>query len=116
MRRALVAFGAALIVLLAPAGASAHPLGNFTVNRYAGISVAPGEVRVDYVVDMAEIPTVQVMSDVDLNGDGVASGDELQAWAARTAPSIASNLSLSIDGRPVALEVVASAARERPGQ
>ena len=34
--------------------------GNFTVNRYAGIQLAPGQVRVDYVVDMAEIPTVQV--------------------------------------------------------
>ena len=31
-------------------------LGNFTVNRYAGIELTPGEVRIDYVVDLAEIP------------------------------------------------------------
>jgi ABC-type nickel/cobalt efflux system permease component RcnA len=53
---------------------------------------------------------------VDSDGDGVASGVELQTWAARTAPGIAANLSVSVDGRPVALEVVSSAARERPGQ
>ena len=42
-------------------GALAHPLGNFTVNRYSGIHVSPHELRVDYVVDLAEIPTFQEM-------------------------------------------------------
>jgi hypothetical protein len=32
--------------------AIAHPLGNFTVNRYAGIELTPGEVRIEYVLDM----------------------------------------------------------------
>lgn len=116
MRRALLVFGLVALVMLTPAPVSAHPLGNFTVNRYAGIWLAPGEVRVDYVVDLAEIPSVQVMSDVDLNGDGAASAGELSAWAARTAPGIAANLSVWIDGRPIELRVVSSAGRQRPGQ
>src|SRR3990172_3284704 len=115
MRRALVAFGIALVVLLVPVGASAHPLGNFTVNRYAGITLGPDRVRVDYVVDLAEIPTVQVMPEVDLAGDGTATDAEHQAWATRTAPELLANLALTIDGDPVALEVVATSARSRPG-
>ena len=115
MRRALAAFGVALVVLLVPAGASAHPLGNFTVNRYAGITLAPDQVRIDYVVDLAEIPTVQVMPEVDLDGDGTTTDAERQAWATRTAPELLANLALTIGGDPVALEVVASSARSRPG-
>ena len=115
MRRALAAFGVALVVLLVPAGASAHPLGNFTVNRYAGITLAPDQVRIDYVVDLAEIPTVQVMPEVDLDGDGTTTDAERQAWATRTAPELLANLALTIGGDPVALEVVASSARSRRG-
>ena len=81
MRRIVVTFGLALFVLVLPASASAHPLGNFTVNRYAGIVLAPGQVRIDYVVDFAEIPTVQALPDVDLNGDGTVTDAERQAWA-----------------------------------
>ena len=39
--------------------ASAHPLGNFTINRFARVEVAGDQLYVRYVVDMAEIPTLQ---------------------------------------------------------
>ena len=45
--------------LLVPAVASAHPLGNFTINRFARVEVAGHRLYVRYVVDMAEIPTLQ---------------------------------------------------------
>ena len=47
-----------------------HPLGNLTVNTYAGIVVRDGGITVDYVVDLAELPTVQTMQRIDLDGDG----------------------------------------------
>jgi nickel/cobalt exporter len=51
---------AALCYLLVPvATASAHPLGNFTINRFARVEVAGDRLYVRYVVDMAEIPTLQ---------------------------------------------------------
>src|SRR4029453_16934377 len=43
----------------APAAASAHPLGNFTVNRFDGIELSGDRVYVKYVLDMAEIPAFQ---------------------------------------------------------
>jgi nickel/cobalt exporter len=98
------------------ASASAHPLGNFTVNRYSGIVVSAGRVRILYVVDMAEIPTFQEMSAIDTNGDGAADADERRAWAERTAPQLLSNLSLRVDSRSVPLSIAGESMVFRPGQ
>ena len=78
MRRlgAIVTLSAALFgatAMLAAPAALAHPLGNFTVNHYAGLSLAPGHVRVTYALDMAEIPTFQQRSSIDVSGDGRVS-------------------------------------------
>lgn len=98
------------------AAASAHPLGNFTINLYSGIQVVPGQIRLDYVVDMAEIPTAQEMASIDTNRDGVASAGEKAAWAARVAPALAANLSLAVDGSPVDLSVDCTSMYFRAGQ
>ncbi len=116
MRRTLVFMSVVACVLLAPALAAAHPLGNFTINRYAGIELTPDQVRVDYVVDMAEIPTVQVRPQMDADGDGEVTDAERAAWATRTAPGLLPGLHVEIDGRPVPLDVVSASARFRPGQ
>ncbi len=56
---------AATALALVPATeASAHPLGNFTVNRYDGLVAAPGELRVHHVEDLAEIPATQAAPDL----------------------------------------------------
>ncbi len=55
---------AALIVAVAasiPRPAAAHPMGNFSINHYAAIAVAPRQVELRYLIDMAEIPTFQEM-------------------------------------------------------
>ena len=116
LRRSLSVVGIVALVVLWPAVASAHPLGNFTINLYSGIQLTPGQVRIDYVVDMAEIPTFQEMADIDANGDGQTSDAERAAWAGREALRLLPNVSLSIDGRPVSLGVASSSMRFRPGQ
>jgi ABC-type nickel/cobalt efflux system permease component RcnA len=116
VRRLVVFFGVAAAVVAAPAAAAAHPLGNFTVNVYAGIRVMPAEVRIDYVLDMAEIPTVQVRPEIDTDGDGGISDAERSAWSARTASELVSNLTLTIDRATVPLDVVSASLRLRPGQ
>ena len=55
--RALLVASLALAAIV-PA-ASAHPLGNFTVNQYTRLDLAETDVSVRYVLDMAEIPTFQ---------------------------------------------------------
>jgi nickel/cobalt transporter (NicO) family protein len=49
----------AVAALAAPAGAAAHPLGNFTVNRFSAVQLSGEDVFVHYVLDLAEIPTYQ---------------------------------------------------------
>jgi nickel/cobalt exporter len=64
MRR--LAFLAALVVGLSAAPAAlAHPLGNFTTNRYSELDVSGDRVYVLHVVDLAEIPTFQLRGRVD---------------------------------------------------
>jgi ABC-type nickel/cobalt efflux system permease component RcnA len=57
MRRLLPATVLATVALAAPAGA--HPLGNFSVNHLAVISVSRSAVDVRWILDQAEIPTFQ---------------------------------------------------------
>jgi len=59
MRRALAILIALVAPLSLPAPASAHPLGNFSVNHVAEVSVSADRVDVRYLLDQAEIPTFQ---------------------------------------------------------
>jgi nickel/cobalt transporter (NicO) family protein len=107
----LVAVFAGLTAAL-PATASAHPLGNFTVNRYSLIDLERGTVSVRFVVDMAEIPTFQAL------GGGDTSDGRAVSYAQREAPRWVRGLELAVDGRPAALTLVPGSvhASLRPGQ
>jgi nickel/cobalt transporter (NicO) family protein len=96
----LTAVLAAVGVLVLSATASAHPLGNFTVNRYAGIEVAGSNVYLHYVLDLAEIPTYQL-------------GAEIRNPAYPT--RVARQLELTLDGRRAALRVLDHRVVSRPG-
>ncbi|MGW5253961.1 nickel transporter [Streptomyces sp. NPDC004012] len=103
------ALTAACALVLVPAGAaSAHPLGNFTVNRYDGLVAAPGQLRIDHVEDLAEIPATQARPDLDKLG--------LSEWARRRCAKAAEGSALSVDGHTVPLTVGPSRAQLRPGQ
>lgn len=77
-RRALAAVAAvaAVGVLVAPSGASAHPLGNFTTNELVRVAIDEDRVRLAVVLDIAEIPTFQLLQRFDANGDGAIAGPE----------------------------------------
>ena len=87
-RLAFATIAAAVLAGLAlPALASAHPLGNFTVNRFSRIEVSGPRIYVLYVLDMAEIPTYQ------------AGRIDARGYARR----IAANARLEVDGRRTSL-------------
>jgi nickel/cobalt exporter len=89
-----------LAALAAPAAAQAHPLGNFTLNRFSAVEASGKNVYVKYVLDLAEIPTFQ-------EGDRVRR----PGYAA----TIARGLELDLDGRPAPLRVLDSRSQYRPG-
>jgi nickel/cobalt exporter len=88
------------LVLAFPAVADAHPLGNFSVNRYAGIELSGDRVYVHYVLDVAEIPTAQ-------------EGDTIRAPG--FALDIARRLELRLDGRRAPLELLDTVVRPQRG-
>jgi nickel/cobalt exporter len=116
MLRGLVVLGVVAGVVWLPATAFAHPLGNFSVNVSAEINISTGEVQIEHVVDLAEIPTVQITPEIDVGADGTLSEEELSAWAWSTARELVPDLTLDVDDEPVTLSVVSATARLRPGQ
>ena len=94
MKKLLVAL-VATAALLAPAVASAHPLGNFTINRFARVEVSGHRLYVRYVLDLAEIPAYQARQE----------GVDPAVYARR----VARGLHVTIGGRPVVLRPVARA-------
>jgi nickel/cobalt transporter (NicO) family protein len=97
--RRLAFVAAALVALVLPVAASAHPLGNFTVNRFSRIEVTGPRVYVRYVLDLAEIPTFQA-GRID---------------ARRFARRIARGAQLTVNGRRVRLVPLEWALAHPPG-
>src|SRR2546421_3084452 len=98
----------ALVMLAFPVAALAHPLGNFTINRYSRIEPSGDRVFVLYVLDMAEIPTFQAQATVRTEGAGL--------YERKLAASIGRGLDLSVGGQRLALRPVRHALAFPPGQ
>src|SRR5258706_8352428 len=102
MRRSLIALVLALCAL--PLGgfrATAHPLGNFPVNHLSRVTVAADAIHVRYVLDLAEIPTLQETQaghDTDITR------------------RLAGDLSLRADGVAIPLALRSSSVERLPGQ
>ncbi|WP_274564785.1 sulfite exporter TauE/SafE family protein [Streptomyces spiramyceticus] len=113
--------GAALALLPAHA-AQAHPLGNFTVNQYDGLLVAPGKLNVDHVEDLAEIPAAQEQNRIDADGDDRLASAELSAWARTRCDAAAQGAQLVIAGgasqrgKTAPVSAGSAKAQVRPGQ
>jgi nickel/cobalt exporter len=98
--RRLLPLLVAFVALAAPAGALAHPLGNFTVNRFAAVEASGGSLYVRYVLDLAEIPAFQEGSRVRSPGFPREAGRRLE---------------LVVDGRRSALVPLRHRTQSRPG-
>lgn len=102
-RRAVAMTLVLALLVLCEVAAVAHPLGNFTVNRFARVRVDAGGVRVRYVIDMAEIPAFQESQAMDVNHDGNVSAEESDAYLEGLAPRLAEGVRLTTDGERVPL-------------
>ena len=87
--------------------ATAHPLGNFSVNQYSHIEVEKSQIKLRAVLDMAEIPTFQQSQTIDTNKDGTLSQEELDGYVEKITPEYIANFSLTVDGQPIQLRPVA---------
>ena len=103
-------------LLSAPGTASAHPLGNFTVNHYTRIDLTADEVRVFRVLDLAEIPGLQQIQRSDADGDGALDASEREAYAGAAARGLGDGMAVTIGGAPVDLAVASTSVTTPEGQ
>jgi nickel/cobalt exporter len=98
-----LAISAVLLVAAFGAGeATAHPLGNFSVNHLTEVEISRDRVEALYVLDQAEVPTFQER--------GLPHGEVL----ARKRAEVERGLQLEVDGRAVALRPDGAARIEFP--
>ena len=106
-----------MVALLATTSSvSAHPLGNFTVNRYSRLELEPGQVLLRYVLDMAEIPAFQEREQIDADHDGTISQVEQEQYMTSQFARISRNLHLVVDGASLRLEPREQLLEFPPGQ
>jgi ABC-type nickel/cobalt efflux system permease component RcnA len=109
--------GALFLMPSSTSTASAHPLGNFSINRLSLIDIAgDGTVALTYVVDMAEIPAFQARTVLDPNEDGLVDPAEEQAYLAAETPRLLGNLTFEVAGSRVELQATGGSVELLPGQ
>jgi nickel/cobalt transporter (NicO) family protein len=106
----------AVFASLIPREAQAHPLGNLTINHYSSLTFAEETARITYILDFAEIPTLQQKARLDANGDGKLSDEEANAYLDAEMPSLVEALRLRAGDEILPLEVLHRSAEYRPGQ
>jgi ABC-type nickel/cobalt efflux system permease component RcnA len=114
-RRFAVLFLVLGVTLSSARTALAHPLGNFSINHSVALAIGAGEITLDYVLDMAEIPAFQEIRAIDEDrSDGVDPG-EASSYHPEQCRSLASGLDLKIDGSSIPLQLVESSLELPPG-
>lgn len=93
---------------------AAHPLGNFTINHFTRLEVGNAEIKLRYVIDMAEIPTFQELQSLAAVG-GPPSTGELDVYVNRVTANYPDGLVLLVDGARVPLRLVGKSVKLLPG-
>jgi ABC-type nickel/cobalt efflux system permease component RcnA len=84
-------------VFLAAGMVFAHPMGNFSVSHYSRIEVRSDGASIRYVLDLAEIPTFELLQ--QWKADAATPQAELDARASTQAREWARHLKIAVNGR-----------------
>jgi ABC-type nickel/cobalt efflux system permease component RcnA len=101
------------LILVAPRGVRAHPMGNFSISHFAGFRIQGGAIDLRYILDMAEIPTFQEMQTTGI----VPAPDDPRviAYLASKAETLRGGLVVTLNGRPLAFEAISKNVIFSPG-
>jgi nickel/cobalt transporter (NicO) family protein len=103
-------FGIVILCALGCGRVTAHPLGNFTINHLAVLKADAERLKVHYVLDIAEIPSFQIM-----HAGGNWNRAQMQSWVDEEAHRVSSGLSIQANGSPLRVELQRASATARPG-
>ena len=114
IRFGVIASAIDLLVFLSMSSAAyAHPMGNFSINHYSKIIPGMRTIEVDYIIDMAEIPTFQQMQEsaaVPKVGD-----PSLLPFLRHESELLNRGITLRFDGQRLALRTVSRQVIFPPG-
>jgi len=88
----------------------AHPLGNFTINHLVVVHPQSGRLRLHYVLDIAEIPSFQIM-----RSDGDWTPARKRAWIQEEVARVPAGLAIRANGTALTLKLQRATATTRPG-
>jgi nickel/cobalt transporter (NicO) family protein len=92
-------FSCIVILIFSVRCASAHPLGDNSINQYLLLRIQPDGVHVSYRLDFAENLTAVELRSLDADHDGTVSDAERQAYLADHADEWASRITVSVNGK-----------------
>ncbi len=93
--------------------AQTHPLGNFTINHLAKVRTDARGLTIRYIVDMAEIPTFQVMRARSIEANQHL--DRLNDWAKEEITVVKRGIEVHANGAPLELLAGVPQVSTRPG-
>ncbi len=93
----------------------AHPMGNFAICHYTRLLAEKDRLRIRYVLDIAEIPTVAEKAKLDRDRDAKVTAAEKEAYLAEKTPELLAGLRLRLNGRAVTLREARGAVELVPG-
>ncbi len=88
-----------LLLLFVSIIAAAHPMGNFSVSHYARLEVTRHGVELQYTLDLAELPTFDLLRSWNLERNSPRSA--LEAKARQQAQAWVNQLQITADGKPI---------------
>jgi nickel/cobalt exporter len=110
----LVGTAISLLVFLSMSSAAfAHPMGNFSINHYSKIIPGARAIEIDYIIDMAEIPTFQLMQESAVVPN--AGDPSLVPYLQRESEVLKDGLNLLVDEKRLMLQTVSRQAIFPPG-
>jgi nickel/cobalt exporter len=96
--------------------ASAHPMGNFSVNHYSKISVQGDRIIVRYFIDLAEIPTYQELQQGNIAATPMdPNSAAVVRYVNARGAELGHGLTLDMDGKEIPLRLVSSGVIFPPG-
>src|SRR5438045_7855117 len=89
-----------LLMAIGPREASAHPMGNFSINQYSALTVGNDKVDLRYIIDMAEIPTFQELSKIREDHSTDLTMQQRETFISGKTAELSKGLLLTVNGNP----------------
>ncbi len=101
------------VALMGPPLSLAHPLGNFSINHYAGLRMTREAIELRYLLDMAEIPTFLAIQETGMVPE--VGHPSLRGYLDRQTAVLQAGLLLEVNGQRLPLQAVTSEIVFPPG-